>query len=343
MDPVKTVLVGYGQSGQYFHAPLLEYVDGLELSGVVSSKPELVNAALPKARVFTTLGEALDEPEVELIVLGLPNTLHHDYAKKALLAGKHVVVEKPFTITSDEARELIALADERDLKLSVYHNRRFDCDFLTLKDLIETGKLGDVHSYLCNYNRFRPAATGKWRETAAMGSGIFYDLGSHGIDQAIHLFGKPQTVQAKLRVQREGVEAVDHFHVVLGYEDKDIILHGNCLSTHPGPRYQVSGHKGTYLKYGMDPQEDHLKADGTPSDDIWGLEAMENWGVLYDETGQGQPVQSARGCYERYYEMMRDAVRGEGPVPVDPRDALLTIEIIEAGYKSNAEGRTIEL
>lgn len=343
MKSIKTALVGFGMSGQIFHAPLLTFVEGIELSAVVSSKPELVKSKLPDCTPYTSFEEVLEQPEIELVVLSLPNTLHYDHAKKALLAGKHVVVEKPFTITSAEAEELIALSEQKGLKLSVYHNRRFDCDFLTVKDLMDSGRLGSVHSYLCNYNRYRPDITGRWREQDAPGSGILYDLGAHGIDQALCLFGTPKSVQAKLRVQRKEAKAVDHFHLVLGYETCDVILHGNCLSTEQGPRFQVSGDKATYITYGMDPQEDMLKAGGGPASATWGVEAEDDWGTLYDEAGEGTPVPSQRGGYERFYAGMRDAIRGNAPVPVSPQDAMQTIRIIEAANLSDKEARVVFL
>ncbi|WP_108817362.1 oxidoreductase [Pseudovibrio sp. Alg231-02] len=343
VQPVKTALVGFGVSGQSFHAPLLTFVEGIDLAAVVSSKPDLVKSKLPDCTPYTSFEDVLAQPDIELVVLSLPNTLHHDHAKKALLAGKHVVVEKPFTITSAEAEELIEITEQKDLKLSVYHNRRFDCDFLTLQDLMETGRLGKVHSYLCNYNRYRPDIKGRWREQDIPGAGILYDLGAHGIDQALSLFGTPKSVQAKLRVQRKEAAAVDHFHLVLGYDDCDVILHGNCLSTEQGPRFQVSGDKATYITYGMDPQEDMLKAGGGPASPTWGVEAEDDWGTLYNETGEGTPVPSQKGGYERFYAGMRDAIRNDTAVPVSPRDAMQTIRIIEAAYLSEKETRTVLL
>lgn len=343
MKPIITALVGFGVSGQTFHAPLLIAVDGIQLSAVVSSKPELVSSKLPDCTPYSCFDELLKQPEIELVVLSLPNTLHYEHAKKALLAGKHVVVEKPFTITSAEAKELITLAKQQNCKLSVYHNRRFDCDFLTLQDLIKTDSLGEVHSYLCNYNRYRPDIKGRWREQDIPGAGILYDLGAHSIDQALCLFGAPLSVQAKLRVQRKDAKAVDHFHLVLGYETCDVVLHGNCLSTEQGPRFQVSGDKGTYITYGMDPQEDMLKASGGPEDLTWGVEAEDAWGTLSDTTGEGTKVPSLNGGYERFYEAMRDAIREDAPVPVSPLDAMQTIRIIEAAYLSDKEARTVFL
>ncbi|WP_068009034.1 Gfo/Idh/MocA family oxidoreductase [Pseudovibrio axinellae] len=343
MKPIKTALVGFGVSGQNFHAPLLSFVDGIELTAVVSSKPELVKSVLPDCATYTSFEDVLEEPQIELVVLTVPNTLHYEHTKAALLAGKHVVVEKPFTTTSAEAEELIALSELKGLKLSVYHNRRFDCDFLTLRELVETGQLGKVHSYLCNYNRYRPHIKGRWREQDAPGAGILYDLGAHGIDQALSLFGAPKSVQAKLRIQRKDAAAVDHFHLVLGYDACDVILHGNCLSTEQGPRFQVTGDKATYITYGMDPQEDMLKAGGGPASPAWGVEAEDDWGTLYNEAGEGRCIPSQQGGYERFYTGMRDAIRSDTAVPVSPRDAMLTIRIIEAAYLSDKAARTIFL
>ncbi len=343
MKPVRTALIGFGASGQFFHAPLITHVDGLELVAVLSSKPDLVKAVVPDATPYSDYEEVLRQDDIELVVISVPTELHFDYAKKALAAGKHVVVEKPITPTSAEAEELIALAREKGVKLSVYHNRRWDADFRTLQQLVESGKLGHVHTYLCNYNRYRPEIAGRWREQDIPGSGTFYDLGVHGIDQALTLFGKPRSVQAKLRIQRKGTKAVDHFHLVLGYEDRDIILHSNCLSATQGPRFQVSGDKGAYVTYGMDGQEALMRAGNGPEHPQWGVEAEADWGKLYDETEQGTPVPSLKGSYESFYEGMRNAIRNDASVPVSPEDAALAIRIIEAGYLSDKEARTVLL
>lgn len=343
MTPIKTALIGFGISGQSFQAPILQALGEYELTSVVSSNPEKVHAQLPSAVVYPSIDELLAKGDEELVVIATPNELHGPFAEKALRAGKHVVVEKPFTVDSAEGKQIAALAEEQGKKMSVYHSRRFDGDFLTIQKLISEGHLGEVHTLFSSYNRYRPVVKDRWREQGIPGAGILYDLGSHLVDQALALFGAPDSVTATLRNQRPGAQAVDHFHICLGYDQRDVILHGNNLSTTEGPRFQVYGSEGAFIKYGMDKQEDLLRELKGPGCEGWGEDPEIAWGVYTDASGKSVTVPTERGCYERFYLEMASAIRGAGEVPVMPQEAITTIKIIEAAYASNAARKTIFL
>ncbi|MDX5592187.1 oxidoreductase [Pseudovibrio sp. SPO723] len=343
MTAIKTALVGFGISGQSFQAPIIEALKEFELTSVVSSNPAKVKGQLPDAAVYASLEELLEKGDEELVVIATPNELHGPFAEKALRAGKHVVVEKPFTIESAEGERIAALAQELGQKLSIYHSRRFDGDYLTIKRLMNEGQLGTVHTLFSSYNRFRPEVKVRWREQDIPGAGILYDLGSHLIDQAVSLFGVPQAVTAKLRKQRPGAQAVDHFHICLAYEACDVIVHGNNLSTAEGPRFQVFGTKGAFIKYGMDTQEDLLRELKGPGSNGWGEDPQARWGEFTDSEGKTVSVPTERGGYEQFYLEMAAAIRSDAPVPVKPRQAIATIKIIEAAYESSASNRTVFL
>lgn len=355
MAPVSVGLVGYGFSGSTFHAPVMAAVDGLRLAAVVSGRPERVAAHWPGVRVCRYLHEMLEDASLDLVVLTSPNTEHYPQAKAALQAGKHVVVEKPFTVTSREAEDLIDCARTHGLILSVYHNRRWDNDFLTVRRIVSSGLLGRLHGYEARFDRFRPQVRDRWREHDVPGSGILYDLGPHLIDQALVLFGPPQTVTADLAIQRAGGQAVDWFSVVLGYPGLRAVLSAGTLVKAPGPRFVLHGDRGSFVKHGLDPQEDALKrGERPPADDDsadaeaanggWGADAPERYGVLTTEV-EGLEVESRiatdLGCYQAYYRAVAEAVRDGGPPPVSADDGRQTIRIIELAMESHAMGRCV--
>ncbi|HAT32746.1 MAG TPA: oxidoreductase [Janthinobacterium sp.] len=344
MQKIKTGLIGYGFAGSTFHAPVLTAVEALELSAVVSSKPELVHGDWPAATVYAEAAQLFADPAIELVVIAAPNEAHFSLAHAALLAGKHVVVDKPFTISSAEAETLIACAKERGRVLSVYHNRRWDADFLTLKALLEQGTLGRIASAESHFDRFRPDIKQRWRESAAPGGGLLYDLGPHMLDQALQLFGKPRRLFADIALQREGAVAVDYFHLVLYYEQLRVVLQAGCLVNAPTARFAVHGDKGSFVKFGLDPQEDALKAGARPGQPGWGRDPVH--GALHlvgAEDDNFVHLQMVEGGYQHYYEGIASAIRDGGPVPVPAEDGLATIRLIEAALRSAAEGRVVDL
>ena len=344
MKSIRIGLIGYGLSGATFHAPLISAVDGFTLVRVASSHPEKVLRDFPHAIVSGNPDDMINADDIDLIVVATPNATHHALAKKALTAGKHVVLEKPFTVTLDEGRELIQLAREKDRVLSVFHNRRWDNGFRTARHCIESGALGEINTYQARFDRYRPLVRRRWREEDLPGSGTLYDLGSHLIDQALVLFGPPSTVFADVGAQRPGALAPDYFHLVLGYGNKRVILHSGSMVRHPGPHIEVHGSRGSYIKHGLDPQEDALKQGLRPGCADWGKEPASAHGlVCYERDGQAitERIESLPGCYEAYYKGILDAVTMGKPVPVSAEDALKVIRITMLAMRSSAEKRVV--
>jgi len=279
-----------------------------------------------------------------------------------LLAGKHVVCEKPFTVTSAEAQELGAIAHAQKKMLTVFHNRRWDADFLTLRRVIEAGVLGELVEFEAHFDRFRPTLKqgNVWRERDEPGSGCLYDLGSHLIDQALQLFGRPSAVSADIRKQRAADAADDYFDVDLRYADRPglkVTLKAGCVVRKQGPRYVMHGIKGSFVKHGIDVQEDQLKAGGNPGTEGWGVEPEADWGVLDVDATEGGVTDSASGvglvvsengtvgslpgCYQAFYAGVASAVRDGTPPPVLVADAALVIMIIELAKESARTGMVV--
>ena len=319
-------LIGYGLGGSAFHAPLIAAEPRLRLEAVVTSRAGQVERDHPGTRVAGSAEELLADPAVELVVVAAPNAVHYELAAAALRTGRHVVVDKPFTLSAADADELIALAEATDRRLSVFHNRRWDGDFLTVRRGVEAGVLGEVASFVSRYDRFRPVPKGSWKEEAVAGSGLLWDLGPHLIDQAMVLFGPPRTVWADLGVQRPGVEAVDYVHLVLGYGRLRAVLHAAMLVRDPGPRFEAHGDRGSLVTWGLDQPEVRATLTG----EVAGLE----------QQGRLEGVPTAYGSF---YAAMAAAVAGEGPVPVVPTDARATVAVIEHALTSAREGRVVEV
>jgi predicted dehydrogenase len=313
---IRIALIGYGKAGRVFHAPLIQAVDGLELATIIRSRKDDV-------------APAFQDKAINLVVIATPNSSHFELAQRALEAGKHVVVDKPFTVTSVEATNLIALAHDRNRVLSVFHNRRWEGDFLTIRRLLDGHALGRLISYEARFDRFRteprPAA---WRESSDPGSGILYDLGSHLIDQALLLFGRPERLTADVRNERGFGGADDAFDIWMHYPGLKVTLTAGMLVRERTARYTLRGGDATFVKFGLDPQEADLAAGKSPRDPGWGREPQENWGTLIADHGE-LTVETLPGNYPAFYENVRDAIRGNAPLAVDPRHARDVIEIIE--------------
>jgi predicted dehydrogenase len=333
---LQVALLGYGFASKTFHAPLLTHVPGLRLTHIVSSD----SAKVRKDYEVTVLAKPEDAfalPEIDLIVIATPNIAHFDLANKALNAGKHVVVDKPFTNTVAEGTELIRLARSRGRLLSVFQDRRWDSDFLTLRKVLADRALGEVAHFESHYDRYRPEPRQRWREQPGPGSGIWFDLGSHLVDQALQLFGPPEAVYADLEMQRPRGEAVDYFHAILRYGRSRVILHGASLVVAEIPRFVVHGALGSYIKFGMDPQEEALKRGEIPGNPGWGQDPQT--GTLITKKGEGfqkLQVPNIPGNYLAYYQGVRDAIALGGPNPVPPEEGLAVINVLETGVKSSA-------
>ena len=334
--PLKVALLGYGFAGKTFHAPLLSHVTGLQLTHIVSSDSAKVRRD-HDVTVLAKPDDAFALPEIDLIVIATPNSTHFDLAHKAISAGKHVVVDKPFTVTSEEAVELISLARKHQRLLSVFQSRRWDADFLTLRQILRQGSLGEVIQFESRYDRYRPEPRQRWREQGVPGAGVWFDLGSHLVDQALQLFGSPEAIYGDLEVQRRGAQAVDYFHVVLRYGRSRVILTAGCLVVSETPRFAVHGTVGGFTKFGMDTQEDSLKSGDVPGSPGWGHDPrLGTLVTAQDGRLETRQVPNIPGNYLAYYEGIRDAITLGAPNPVTPEDGLAVIKVLETGIRSAA-------
>ncbi|MFV0624596.1 oxidoreductase [Sphingomonas sp. ac-8] len=330
-------LIGFGLAGRAFHAPLLAAVPALRLAAVVTSRAQEVAEQHPEARVLATPEQLFADPAIDLVVIATPNDSHAPLARAALEAGKHVVVDKPFALTADDARAVAALAEARGRLCTVFHNRRWDADFLTIRSLLRDGTLGEIALAELRWDRFRPAIKQGWRETPQPGAGLLADLGPHLIDQALCLFGRPDAVSADIASQRVAASVDDYFEVTLHYGTRRVIVAAASLVAAPRPRFALHGTRGSFVKYGIDPQEAVLRAGGSPAAAGYGEEDQGAWGLLSDPDGATTPVPSARGDWRQFYEQVAIAMDG-GAAPVDCGDAITGLALIEHARRSAAEG-----
>lgn len=336
-------LLGYGLAGRVFHAPLVEATAGLRLHSIASSRAGEITARHPGVRVCAGPAQVLEDPAIDLVVVATPNDTHAPLAQAALRAGKHVVVDKPFALDLAQARAVAAEARDLGRVLSVFHNRRWDADFLTLQALVQSGALGEVMELHSHFDRFRPQVPDRWRDRKGPGAGLWYDLGPHLADQALQLFGPPLAVYADLGMQRAGATAVDYFHVQLRYRRLRVLLHGGSLVTGHELRFAVHGTGGSWTKHGLDPQEDALRAGHRPGPDAWGRDPHP--GRLLRAGADGTPAQatapSLDGNWPAFYAGMRDAILQGTPAPVEPDGALLAQAVIEAALESATHRREV--
>lgn len=333
-------LVGFGFAGKVFHAPVIRAVDGLRLAAVVQRRgpPDPLYADVEFVR---SVDELLERP-IDLVVVATPNTSHHAIAKQALLAGRHVVVDKPFTTTMAEAEDLVETAARRQRLVTVYQDRRYTGDFVTVQKVVAEGALGRVVSYESHFDRFRPdRRPGAWREEALPGSGVWYDLGPHLFDQALLLFGHPDAISADIRVEREVAVVDDAFDVTLHYANVRALLRSSMLAHPVGPTWLVHGTKGTFIKYGMDPQEAALKEGRTPREPEWDVEPAELHGKLVtaEET---RVVPTLRSSFAQYYENVRDVLLGHAAPAVTPEWSLDVMRGLILARESSRQRRIVE-
>jgi scyllo-inositol 2-dehydrogenase (NADP+) len=335
-------LIGFGASGRTFHAPVIHAVAGMRLAAILQRSGNDAAGLYPGTRLVRSLEELLSIEEISLVVIATPNTSHYPLARQCLLAGKHVVVDKPFTTTLQEAEELIRLAQECNRLISVYQNSRWHGDFLTTRNLIGSGVLGRLARYEAHFDRFRPELRATaWRERDEPGSGLLFDLGPHLIDQALLLFGTPQQLSADVRMEREGAVADDAFDVVLHYGEFRAALGATMLAAAPGPRFLLYGTRGSFVKYGVDPQAEALKLGEIPGGDRWGEESEEMWGRLSlakEENIVIELVPTEPGDYRSYYANVRDAILGQAPLDVTSQQALDVMRALELALESNRRG-----
>ncbi len=343
--PIVTSILSYGMSGEVFHAPLLAAHPGFQLKSALQRKGDLSHQHYPSIKIVRSLEEVLNDSDVELVVVNTPNDTHYDYTVKALEAGKHVIVEKPFTNTADDAQKLIAMAKKKNRLLSVFQSRRWDGAFMTLKKIVASGVLGKIVEYEAHYDRFRNyIAPNTWKEEPGPGSGILYNLGSHMLDQVLVLFGKPETVSARIGIQRPGGKVDDFYDLRLSYDNLNVIVKSSYLVREQVPLYIVHGVNGSFVKYGIDPQEEALKAHQIPGTPGWGTEPEKLWGKLNTEINglhfEGK-IETLAGNYLGYYQNIYEAIREGKELTVKAEQAMGVIQLIEAAIKSNKEKREI--
>ncbi|GGW90367.1 Gfo/Idh/MocA family oxidoreductase [Alteromonas halophila] len=334
---ITTLLVGFGFSAKTFHLPFLETLDDYGVTGVVSSRPDAVAETLPGAAVWPSLSEALKSASFDLVIITTPNHLHASQARDALNAGSHVLVEKPFTLSSEEAIQLVALADSKNLSLTVYQNRRFDGDFMTLQTLLSEGRLGTVRRLQSRFDRFRPFPRDRWRENAGPGSGITWDLGPHLLDQALVLFGMPDALYADIQILRDGGKSDDCFDISLYYPSVTVKLGSSPFQAGPTLRFDVQGDAGSYRKYHLDPQEAGLRDGVSPADAGIGETHASDHGVFYNETSSKE-IETLPGNYLRFYQALIATIHHQEKSPAPAEDAVHVIRLLEIARKSAQTG-----
>lgn len=342
---IRAGLVGFGHGGTIFHAPFLDAVEGLELAAILQRHGDTAAKAYPGVTIARSMDELLALPELDLIVISTPPSTHFELARQALEAGKHVVLDKPFVATSEEARQLIELARARSCILSIYQNCRWDGDFQTVQQILASDELGRVITFESRYDRYRPGPRTKpWQEKTLPGNGVLHDLGAHLVDQALVLFGTPEAIMADVRLERDAAVVNDAFTVTLIYPRLRVLLSSTMLARTAGPRFVAHGTLGSFVKFGLDPQERALQGGATLGGPHWGEDPEANWGTLATMRGE-HPVErrvpTLPGDYRKYYENVRDAIWGDAPLAVTAEQGWRTIRLLELALESSAARCTI--
>lgn len=345
MAPVNTAICSFGMSGRVFHAPFLHVSPNFQFYSVWEREKNLASQIYPGVRVVRTLEELLADEDVELVIVNTPNYTHFDYARRALEAGKHVILEKPFTVTEAEGLELIALAKKVEKKLTSFQSRRFDSDYRTVRRVVQSGILGKIVEAEFHYDRYTPVLSPKvHKETPGPGRGLLYDLGSHLIDQALQLFGDPEAVFADLSIIRDNSKVDDYMEVLLYYPGMRVRIKSSYLVREPIPSYSVNGHLGTFLKSRTDVQERHLLAGEMPGGRDWGVEPEAERGLLHTESDGKvirEYVTSERGNYMDFFTGVHEAIRHDKPLPVTAEEGVRIIRVIEKAYESKREKKVV--
>jgi scyllo-inositol 2-dehydrogenase (NADP+) len=345
---VRVGLIGFGLAGQAFHAPVIRGVPGMELACILERNGARAREKYPDVRLARTLEELLTDKTIQLCVIATPNDSHFELARECLLAGRDVLVDKPFAPTLKESEALVRLAAECGRLITVYLERRWDGDFGTVKEIVQSGRLGTVVEYECRFDRFRPEPKANaWRERADQpGAGILFDLGPHVIDQALVLFGEPRAITASAFCERETSQVDDSFDVCLEYPVLRAMARARIIAFAPGPHFLIHGTKGSFIKYGVDPQEARLRGGDFPQSTDWGADWGEEseslWGTLSLVGEPSVKVKTERGDYRGFYANVRDAIQKKAALEVTPQQALRTMRAIMLAYKSSRERRRVE-
>ena len=347
--PVRVAIIGYGLAGKVFHAPLIAGVPGLQLASICCSKPDQVRADWPGVNPVTAPSAVFADPSVDLVVIATSNDSHHALARAALLAGKHVVIDKPFTVTLAETEDLLALAKAQHRVVTAFQNRRWDSDFLSLQAVLKSGQLGRIVHFQSHFDRFRAVTPGHWREQALPGSDLWMDLGAHLVDQCLVLFGAPDDLMLDVARHRDNTQTNDYFHAQLRYGSEHgglrAILHASSAVTTSGPRFAVHGTLGSFTKYGLDCQEDALKAGGQPqlgSTDAWGIDLSPGTVECQSPGGSQQHTAPAvAGNYLAFYAQLHQHLVGKGNVPVSTAQIHALMSWLELGTSSATTGQVV--
>ncbi len=347
MTPIKTAILSFGMSGRVFHAPFIAINPGFELVGIWERSKSASLEFYPHIKIYRTLEEILNDDNIELVIVNTPTNTHFDYTKKVLLAGKHAVVEKAFTTTIEEAIELEELSRTVNKKIAVYQNRRWDSDFKTVRKIIDAGLLGNIVEAEIHYDRFRVALSPKLhKEIPGPGAGVLNDLGPHLVDQAICLFGMPLAVYADIRITRPNSLVDDYFELILNYSDKVVRLKASCLVREPFPSYIIHGDKGSFHKTRTDVQETALLANQKPDSLNWGVEPIEEQGLIHTEKDGiviREKVPTEIGNYGTFYSIVHQAIREQKEMPVTAKEGIQVMQILDAAFKSSALKKQISL
>ncbi|MBX2967206.1 MAG: Gfo/Idh/MocA family oxidoreductase [Cyclobacteriaceae bacterium] len=354
MQTISAALLSFGMSGRVFHAPFIDEHPGFILVGSWERSAKTIQQFYPKTKSYSSLEALLQDDTIDLVVVNTPTYTHYEFAKSALEAGKHVVVEKAFTATADEAEELKALAEKKNRKLSVFQNRRWDSDFKTVQQIVDKGVLGNPVEVSFSYDRYNPALSPKLhKEILRPGTGVVHDLGPHLIDQALVLFKMPLAVFADIAVTRPSSQVADYFEILLFYPSWRVRLRAGYFVREPAPSYMVHGTKGSFLKTRADVQETDLQAGKKPSKPGWGIEPKQEQGLLHTEIDACLPdrqgkvvrerIETLPGNYMEYYDGIYRSLVHDEQVPVTAEEGVRVMRIIDGAFKSYTEKRIIEI
>lgn len=341
---ISTGIIGYGSSGKQLHTPLLLDNPDYTLYAIATKSSSQVTQ-LPDGTIQLTPEQLIVEPNIDLVIVATPNDSHYSYARKALEAGKHVVVEKPIALKAEQILDLTELAQARGLLLSTFHNRLWDCDYLAIKKIVDNKTLGTIHSYAAQVNRYWPEVINNWRDNPEHG-GAVWELAPNLIVQALTLFGKPSSIFADISTVRKNASAPDAFYMRLIYSGLTVELRCSSLVKHTGPRYLIHGDIGSYIKQGVDPQHHQLKNGMTPADKKYGRESIDDWGSLYtcaENKHEETLCPSPAGDYPEFYRKIYLAITRDEPIPVSLKHTLDVVSIITAAHQSSQQQKVIML
>jgi scyllo-inositol 2-dehydrogenase (NADP+) len=343
---IEVGLVGFGLAGRAFHSQVIRAVPGFRLAAILQRSGDSAAQAYPDVPIVRTYEELLAIPEIRLMVIASPNDTHFPLAKKALAAGRDVLVDKPLTPTLAEAVELVRLAKTAGRVLTVYQNRRYDGDFAAVRKVVADGALGRILTFETHYDRYRPLLKpGAWREKPGPGSGVWFDIGPHVVDHALLLFGEPEAITADIRIERDHAQTDDAFDVTLHYpKGVRAFLRSSILAAAPRPRFVLLGTQGSFVKQSIDPQENNLRFGKVPAEGPWGMESEENWGVLTTpcrDAFEQRSIPNAAVDYRDFYANLRDTLLGQAKPAVSAEWALSVMRVLELAAESSKRGSTV--